>query len=528
MLMLAVGSGASLATAQSLFTIAAGTLAWSEPTHWTPEGVPNAVGASVEFGTPVGVQSVVLGGGITVGSVSFANDSTTTIEVASGASNILTFEVASGNASLNVGGTGNVINRFLNPVILNSDLAAHVTNTAVTDSRGAFAFFGSVSGTGRIIKTGPGMMSVAGGTYTFGGSSLLGGTYRITAHTGLGGTPTEYVADAVIIDGGRLQFANSVASTSSATRGFTLGSNNAEIAVTSTGGFSIIGPIVGPGQLTKTGTGTLTLSHQDTAYAGGTTVESGILRVGRNQSLGSGPVQLGVVGGGDATLVSYLSGWNIPNDITVLAGVTGLVTFGGTGTSNFNTIFSGLITVNGPLTVTSSDPVGYRLSLTGTLAGSGNITKVGPGEMRVFGANSWDGNLAISEGSAYFTTTSELRFTLQDGGVSNSVSGTGPVSFGGYFRIDPTGLSTTAGSWQLVDVTTLEESFLATFGLLLLGGETAFSDLGNGTFQQGGWVFDTGTGTLTLIPEPSLYAAALALMALGLVHLRRRRGAVTG
>src|SRR5690606_18052613 len=119
-----------------------------------------------------------------------------------------------------------------------------------------------------------------------------------------------------------------VASTSTATRGFTLGSNNAEIAVTSTGGFSIIGPLVGPGHLTKTGTGTLSLSHQDTAYAGGTTVESGTLRVGRNQSLGTGPVQLGVVGGGDATLVSSLSGWNIPNDITIPAGVTGLVTFG--------------------------------------------------------------------------------------------------------------------------------------------------------------------------------------------------------
>lgn len=394
----------------------------------------------------------------------------------------------------------------------------HSGSTTQADARGA------------LRKTGDGTLnlSIRDGQGTRVQNLIIeGGTVIIGKVEDMTWITTTFLADAVTIDGGRLEFNSTSSSTSNAQRGLTLGAAGAEIAVTNTGAMALTGAIAGAGQLTKTGTGTLTLTNTvdfpASSFNGGLVIEAGTIRVGRFGALGAGTVQLGVPGGGDASLSSYLAGWNYANAIVVPAGVDGVVSLGTESTAAFNTIFSGPITVDGPLSVTSASPSGNRLSFTGVLSGSGDITKVGPGQWRLFEANTWDGNLTISEGDIYFDTDSEQRFTLQDGGVTNFIGGTGGVTFAGLFRIDPSALTDTLGSWHLVDMDALTATILGSFNLSILGSESVFTELGGGLYQDGDWHFDSGTGTLTLIPEPGVVAAWFGLVVLGMTALRRRR-----
>ncbi len=166
--------------------------------------------------------------------------------------------------------------------------------------------------------------------------------------------------------------------------------------------------ITGTGGIRKTGQGTLTLSGSTAnTYSGGTTIESGTVRFGANgATLGSGPIVIGATGGGNASLISANAGYTMANAITVAANSGGTLTLGSTSTGSFTTTFSGPISLNGNLTVSNVAPSGYRIATSGTISGEGGITKIGSGEWRVAGANSYAGGTLISEGLLTATNTS--------------------------------------------------------------------------------------------------------------------------
>lgn len=310
--------------------------------------------------------------------------------------------------------TTTTISRINAGVVLVDNLDMHVTNTNATDNRGALALSGVVSGAGRIIKTGDGEASVAGSTNTFtGGVSILGGTYRITGFSGLGANPASFVSDRVIIDGGTLRFDGSSSGTQNANVGFQFGSSNATIRNTNSGIYTIAGTISGVGQLTKAGSGILYLNNGNSAantYSGGTIIEEGELRLGRSGSMGTGSVQLGIAGGGDAALLQNLGGWTQSNNITVVSGAAGTLRLGSISTGNFNTLYSGSIAINGDLEITASNPTGFALRTTGVLSGAGDITKVGSGEWRVENANNtYSGAITVTEGTLAVSGTGSLN-----------------------------------------------------------------------------------------------------------------------
>ncbi len=143
---------------------------------------------------------------------------------------------------------------------------------------------------------------------------------------------------------------------------------------------------------------------------------------------------------------------------------------------------------------------------------SGGNTFTGNIEMFATGGNAARARLNLADNA-------NLNFVIGANGVSNSVFGTGTVSYAGDFFFDLTGAGSTIGdSWAVSSPTV--QSYGPTFTV------SSFTDVGGDLwekFENGvTYQFAEGTGTLSVVPEP----AAFGLLAIGLAAsgaaLRRR------
>ncbi len=272
----------------------------------------------------------------------------------------------------------------------------------------------------------------------------------------------------------------------------------------------------------------------ESSFTGNILIEKGILSTGgANNSLGlasTNALTLGSVGNGSATLVTTGSNTTVSNHITLASGTGGTLTLGArvTSGSTANSTYSGTVTLNDNLTVTSAyvgatSGVTAHVFFTNVLSGTGGVTKIGPHAMTLSGQNTYIGDTTVNDGTLTLASTGELRFRIQDDNVSNRVQGSAAVNLNGIFRIDISALTATSGSWNLVDVASLNESFHAdTFGVAFVGGPL-FSEAVDGVHTSGDWTFTESTGTLILVPEPG--SAVLAGSALLALARRQRRTA---
>ncbi|MEI8293945.1 MAG: autotransporter-associated beta strand repeat-containing protein, partial [bacterium] len=136
------------------------------------------------------------------------------------------------------------------------------------------------------------------------------------------------------------------------------------------------------------------------------------------------------------------------------------------------------------------------------------------------GNNTYTGDTTVSNGTLILADNAQLRFKIGATGVNNQISGNGTLTLDGDFNFDLSGAGT-VGSWTIVTVNTLTETFSSTFSVV------GFTDAGSDTWTKvngtSTYTFSEATGVLTAaVPEPTTWAL-LTFSLLVTVTLRRRR-----
>ncbi|EEM6799984.1 fibronectin-binding autotransporter adhesin ShdA, partial [Salmonella enterica subsp. enterica serovar Corvallis] len=220
-------------------------------------------------------------------------------------------------------------------------------------------------GSGSLVKTGTGELTLSGDNSYSGGTTITGGTLTADHADSLGSGDID---------------------------------NSGVLKV---GEGDLENTLSGSGSLVKTGTGELTLSG-DNSYSGGTTITGGTLTADHADSLGSGDIDnSGVLKVGEGELKNTLSG----SGSLVKTG-TGELTLSGDNTYSGGTTIS-----DGTLIADHADSLGTGAiansgvlqvgegELENTLSGSGSLVKTGTGELTLSGDNSYSGGTTISDGT---------------------------------------------------------------------------------------------------------------------------------
>ena len=324
---------------------------------------------------------------------------------------------------------------------------------------------------------GNGMVTVSSGTWATSGNLAVGksGTGTLTMTGGLvivSGSLSKNAASTINLNsGGTLQIGVGGAT------GVLLGGtgslvNNGTLVFNRSNASTYSGVISGSGAVTKQAAGLLTLAGAN-SYSGLTTISAGTLALSGTGSIGTGGLNLGTTGSpGVFDLLGLTAGsYSLPST----ASLAGVGTLSGSGKSL--AVLGSLAPGNSAGTIT----VGTGLSL----------------------------DLSNS-GSSVFEITSPA-FTA---GTYDFVSGDGSVVFGGILNLAFSGGSYAEGT----DVLQL---FANTGGRS--GNFSAVNYTGLAAGQSA--TFNSATGFITVVPEPSTYAMAVAGLACGGYSLLRRRRA---
>jgi fibronectin-binding autotransporter adhesin len=356
---------------------------------------------------------------------------------------------------------------------------------------------------GLFQKTGSSLWTLTGTTTALTPWSILGGTLNVSSDGALGAA-----SGGLTLNGGALQYGAGFSST----RAVMLGAVGGTIDTNSFNGL-LSGTLSGPGGLTKTGAGTLTLSGNN-SFTGLTTINGGTLALGAGGSLfSSSGVNLAAAGAGfDISAAGN-------QQIQDLAGVSGSNLVLGS-----NTLTAG--TVN-------------STSFAGVISGAGSFTKVGSGTLTLTGASTYGGGTMLAGGTLAVGNNSALgsgmlalgggtvlqsaaaglslgnAITLPGAGTidtqTNALTLSGAVSGAGSFTKIGSGTLTLTGANTYTGGTTLAGGTLAVgsntalgSGGLALGGGTVLQSaaaglsLGNAITLGGAGTIDTQSNTLTL------------------------------
>ncbi|MBL8823522.1 MAG: autotransporter-associated beta strand repeat-containing protein [Planctomycetia bacterium] len=312
----------------------------------------------------------------------------------------------------------------------NIDLGTNV-NTVLTINQDADTYFGNgaistitgtITGSGSIVKNGPGTLTLTGNNTYNGTTTINDGFISADNESSFGSNPGSFTANRITLNGGGLR-ANQFALDFSSNRGITLGpaggtfDNINETISISTG-------VSGTGSLTKLGAGVLSMSGAS-SYLGITTVNEGTLwAYGGNNRLPQTTVV--ILGDGTNTAVFRL-GNNSQDANGFTHTISGLTT---NGNSLSNAVVGGhnedsTLVINNSLNFTFSGTLGGG----GTFENNLNLVKSGPGTLILTGSSTYRGSTTINGGilvhNSNYTGAAVGNFTVNNTGT---LSGTGTIN----------------------------------------------------------------------------------------------------
>ncbi|EBB3314465.1 fibronectin-binding autotransporter adhesin ShdA [Salmonella enterica] len=341
----------------------------------------------------------------------------------------------------------------------------------------------TLSGSGSLVKTGTGELTLSGGNDYSGGTTITGGTLTADHADSLGSGDID---------------------------------NSGVLKV---GEGDLENTLSGSGSLVKTGTGELTLSGDNT-YSGGTTITGGTLTADHADSLGSGDIDnSGVLKVGEGELKNTLSGsgslvktgtgeLTLSGDNTYSGGTT--ISDGTLIAASVNALGSGDIDNSGVLKVGEGE-------LKNTLSGSGSLVKTGTGVLTLSGDNTYSGGTTISDGTLIADHADSLGsgdidnsgvLKVGEGELKNTLSGSGSLVKTGTGELTLSGDNKTySGDTTIADgtliaanVNALGSGNIDNSGTLMLDANGAF-ELANVTTHSG--------ATTALAAGSTLYASQL-------------------
>ncbi|HAF2127602.1 TPA: fibronectin-binding autotransporter adhesin ShdA [Salmonella enterica] len=338
----------------------------------------------------------------------------------------------------------------------------------------------TLSGSGSLVKTGTGELTLSGDNTYSGGTTITGGTLTADHADSLG---TGAVANSGVLQVGEGELENTLS---------------------------------GSGSLVKTGTGELTLSGNNT-YSGGTTITGGTLTADHADSLGTGTIaNNGVLQVGEGELENTLSG-------------TGSLVKTGTGEltlSGDNTYSGGTTITGGTLTADHADSLGTGAiansgvlqvgegELENTLSGSGSLVKTGTGELTLNGDNDYSGGTTIDDGVLIADHADSLGtgavanngvLQVGEGELKNTLSGTGSLVKIGTGELTLSGDNTYSGGTTIDDGVLIAANVNALSGGDVDNSGTLMLDA-NGAFELAN--ITTHTGATTALAAGSTLGAS--------------------
>ncbi|ECB2148508.1 fibronectin-binding autotransporter adhesin ShdA [Salmonella enterica] len=328
-------------------------------------------------------------------------------------------------------------------------------------------------GSGSLVKTGTGELTLSSDNTYSGGTTISGGTLTADHADSLGSGDID---NSGVLQVGEGELENTLS---------------------------------GSGSLVKTGTGELTLNG-DNDYSGGTTIDDGVLIADNADSLGTGAVaNNGVLQVGEGELENTLSG-------------TGSLVKTGTGelTLSGDNSYSGGTTISdGTLIADHADSLGTGAiansgvlkvgegELENTLSGSGSLVKTGTGELTLSGDNNtYSGDTTIADGTLIAANVNALG----SGNIDNS--GTLMLDANGAFELanvtTHTGATTALAAGSTLDAGQLIQENGSTLSIDL-GAATDDAVITADSVTLGGTLNVTGIGSVTDSWTPEAYTYTL-------------------
>ncbi len=377
-----------------------------------------------------------------------------------------------------------------------------LTGTALTIDQASDTTFGVgavstltsvIAGTGSVIKSGVGKLTLTNANTYTGTTTISGGTISIDAENRLGGS----TGDDVALNGGTLATTATFA-IDDASRAVSVGASNGTINTASSTTLTLNNNMTGSGTLTKEGTGTLVL--QGDGHSGNFIINAGTVRPGTvNNGLAAATASITINAGGTLDLNGFGEGFGSLSGSGTLTNNSAATTAVLNPNPTANATFDGLLVDgSGQIALQKSGNFNLKLSNAGnTFSGT-----------QTLGDRALPVSIELAAGGIEFTSNGALGVAGGDIYIDGSNAAVDKLIFGADNITLDSGRQLNINDHVGFDT----GAFTGTIAGAILGDDTNTNTMtigGNDSFRKQGTGTLILTGTMDLVDEVFIDAGTL-------------------